>query len=199
MRLHLAYRLTLAAVLAVATLPASAQVAPAAEMGGIPLAVGGGYSSYDVDWGHGRMGGGTVWLDWRLFSATPSLRGLSVEAEARDISLGGSSTQPNLRQDTIGAGILYAWPHFHNFRPYAKLVGGLGSEDFNVNLPHYHHDTRTMFAPGVGIDYRIAGHIWARADYEYQLWQPLLSLTKTPNPQGFTGGILYDFAAVHSR
>ncbi len=199
MRQHLAFRLILAALFAVAALPAFSQVVPAARQGGFPLAIGGGYSTFDVDWGHGRMGGGTVWIDWRLFSNTPALSGFSIEGEARDISLGGSPTQPNLRQDTAAAGVVYAWPHFRDFQPFGKFLAGVGGEDFYVGLPYYHHDTRTIAVPGLGIEYRAFGHIWARAEYEYQVWEPLLSPTKRPDPQGITAGILYDFRAVHPR
>jgi len=196
MRVHLIFRLTLAVVLAAPTLPALAQATPAAGAdGGIPISVGGGFSTWNVNWGSGRMEGGTVWLDWNLPTTTPALRGFTVEGEFRDISIGGSVTQPNLRQDTGAGGMLYAWPHYKNVRPYAKLLFGVASEDFITSDPSYSHDTRGFVAPGGGVEFKAVGPIWVRADYECQFWQNLIS--GTPEPNGFTFGILYDFKGGH--
>jgi hypothetical protein len=142
------------------------------------------------------MEGGTVWLDWNLPTTTPALRGFTVEGEFRDISIGGSTTQPNLRQDTGGAGMLYAWPHYKNIHPYAKLLFGVASEDFFLpSNPTYEHDTRGFVAPGAGVDFKAFGPVWVRADYEYQFWQNLIS--GTPEPNGFTFGILYNLKGGH--
>jgi hypothetical protein len=157
----------------------------------LPIVVGIGPSSYDVDWGHGRMFGGTIWADWYPEKLPHILRGLGVEGEARDISLNRSSSQPNLRQDTAGGGPIYAWRHFRNFHPYVKYLIAHGSMDFYTGTP-YTHDTRTLYAPGGGIEIRFYRQFWARADYEYQTWQTLLG--HTPNPQGFTAGVAFDFA-----
>jgi opacity protein-like surface antigen len=190
------FRLFVLPVLAVSifaiTVPAISQVAPAYQRKGWPISLGIGPSSYDVDWGHGRMFGGTIWVDWYPEKLPHIMRGLGVEGEARDISLNRSSTQPNIRQDTVGGGPIYAWRHFRNFHPYVKYLIGYGSFDFTTSSPTYSHDTRTLLAPGGGFEYRFYRQFWARADYEYQTWQTLLG--KTPDPQGFTVGVAYDFA-----
>jgi len=175
------------------TVPAFSQVVPAYQRRVWPISLGIGPSSYNVDLGHGRMLGGTVWADWYPAKLPHILRGLGVEGEARDISLNRSSTQTNVRQDTAGAGPIYTWRHFHSFHPYFKYLIAYGSIDFDVGSPTYTHDTRTLYAPGGGLEYRIFRQIWARADYEYQTWQPLFG-GKTLNPQGFTVGVAYDFA-----
>jgi opacity protein-like surface antigen len=189
------FRLLVLPILAVGifsiTVPAISQVAPAYERSGWPVRLGIGPSSYDVDWGHGRMLGGTIWADWYPEKLPHVLRGLGLEGEARDISLDRSSTQPNMRQDTAGIGPIYAWNHFHNFHPYLKYLIAYGSIDFVSPSPTYSHDTRTLYAPGLGFEYRFYRQFWARADYEYQTWQVLLG--NTPNPQGFTVGVAYDF------
>jgi hypothetical protein len=179
-----------AASLLLAAVPAFSQTVPSYQARGIPLVVGIGPSSYDVDWGHGRMLGGTIWADWYPKWVPPVVHGLGVEFEARDISLNRGYGQTNMRQDTIAGGPVYTWRHYKNMHPYFKYLIGYGSMDF-AGSPGYSHDTRTLTAPGGGLEYRIYRQFWARADYEYQTWQKLLG--KTPNPQGFTAGVSYDF------
>ncbi len=174
----------------------NSQVVPQAQAGnGHSFSIGVGPSSYDVDWGHGRMLGGTVWADWHPSREPALLHGLGLELEARDISLNHSSTQPsNYREDTAGGGPIYSWSHFKNFRPYGKFLIEYGSMDFKIlATPTYTHDTRGLYAPGLGFDYRVFGNFWARADYEYQIWQPMFG--HTPDPQGFTVGVEYAFGS----
>jgi len=174
--------------------PAFSQVASAASGREIPFTIGLGPSSYDVDWSHGRMYGGTIWIDWRPYLPITLLHGWGLEAEARDISLDRGSHPTNFRQDTAGVGPLYVWTRYRSFQPYGKFLVQLGSIDFQATgHPYYTHDTRTVYAPGGGFEYRVVGHFWARADYEYQFWQSLLG--KTPDPQGFTIGVSYHFAS----
>ncbi len=189
-----------------AAVPAFSQVVPAASQGRtLPLSVGIGPSSYDVDWGHGRMFGGTIWVDYYPGKLPAILRGLGVEVEARDISLDRHedpnqqypnwSEQANTREDTASGGAIYTWRHYRNFHPYAKFLYGHGSIDFITGLTHatssYTHDTRSLMAAGGGFEHRVFRQVWARADYEYQAWQTLIG--HTLNPQGFTVGVAYDF------
>jgi len=179
-----------------AAIPVFSQVAPQAEEGRLPLSVGVGVSSYDVDWGHGRMLGGTFWADWYPNLHYSFLHGLGLELEARDISLNHSSTQPpNYREDTAGGGLIYSWRRHRNFHPYTKFLIDFGSMDFTLFGPNYAsnytHDTRTVYAPGGGLEYRIVKNVWARADYEYQFWPNFLG--QTADPEGFTFGAAYDF------
>src|ERR1700691_1241135 len=112
-------------------IPAFSQVAPEYERkGGLPIEVGAGGVSYDVDWGHGRMYGGAAWIDYYPRFMPSFLRGLGIEGEVRDITLDEHTTQPNMRQDTGEGGPIYAWRHFRNFHPYAKYLIGDGSIDF---------------------------------------------------------------------
>lgn len=200
MRFKLAAFPVLAASILAVAIPAFSQVVPAYEQkGGWPVEVGAGGVSYDVDWGHGRMYGGAAWIDYYPRFLPSFLRGLGVEAEARDITLNESQTQPNMRQDTGEGGPIYAWRHFRNFHPYTKFLLGHGSIDFVSPNPYYHHDTRTVWAPGGGLEYRVFRNWWVRGDYEYQIWTINL-LGKTIDPQGFTVGFAYDFAhATHRK
>ena len=83
-------------------------------------------------------------------------------------------------------------PRWRAAHPYAKGVFSQGSVDF-IGSPTYNHDTRLVIAPGGGFQYRIYRPIWARVDYEYQIWTGKL-LHEYLTPQGFTVGITYDFA-----
>lgn len=185
-----------------ASLPLFSQVAPSATEGGLPIAVGAGFSDFDVDWGHGRMDGGTLWIDWQPNQLPSFLHGFGLEVEARDISLGGNKTQPNFRLDTGGGGVIYTWRHFHRFHPYGKYLMSYGGIHWNNPDIHFRHETRTVTAPGLGFDYRVFRKVWVRADYEYQFW-PDIALqmpgTHVLNPQGFTVGVLYDFKNPHAH
>jgi opacity protein-like surface antigen len=197
MRLKPYFGLTLAVLFVCAAYPAFAQTVPAAKKGSLPLAVGAGLSGYDPYLGQGRMYGGSLWIDYTPNRVPSFLHGLGLEVEARDISLGHSSSQPsNLREDTAQAGLIYSWRRFRNFRPYAKALGGFGSIDFNNRSPVYSHDTRSVFFAGAGVDYRVFRRVWVRADYEYQFWPDLLGRT-TFDPQGFTVGASYHFSRPH--
>jgi hypothetical protein len=193
MRFRLFVLPVLAANIFTVAVPAISQAVPAYQRRAWPINLGIGPSSYDVDWGHGRMLGGTIWGDWYPRKLPSFLRGLALEGELRDISLNRSSTQPNMRQDTAGIGPIYAWRHFQNFHPYAKYLIAYGSIDFDIGNPTYSHDSRTLSAPGGGFEYRCYRELWVRADYEHQTWQSMFG-GYTPNPQGFTVGVAYDFA-----
>jgi opacity protein-like surface antigen len=197
MLLCLASRIGFAAIFAAATASAFSQVVPAATEGGLPISAGGGISSYDVDWGHGRMLGTTLWIDYAPGFLPPVLRGLGIEAEARDISFDRGTHTSNFRQDTAEGGPIYTWHHYPNFYPYVKGLLGIASIDFVSATPDYKHDSRAILAMGGGVETRVYHHVWIRADYEYQMWQNLLG--GNLDPQGFTLGVKYDFRAYHPR
>jgi Outer membrane protein beta-barrel domain len=184
-----------------AALPAFSQTVAPYQGNVLPLAIGGGPSGYNPDWGHGRMYGGTIWADWYPKNMPHMLQNFAVEFEARDISLdrhiepgqGAYSGQANTKEDTIGGGVVYNWPMSRNFHPYVKGIFSQGSVDFISSSPVYSHDTRLVSAGGGGVEYRIYRPIWARVDYEYQVWTGKL-LFNYLTPEGFTVGITYDFA-----
>jgi hypothetical protein len=193
MRLKIYFALLLAALPFCAAHVLLAQAAPAARDGSLPLAIGGGLSSYDVDWGSGRMLGGTVWADYTPSWLPARLRGLGVEAEARDISLEHSPSQPsNFREATMGGGPIYTWRHFRNFHPYGKGIASFGIINFGPPNSSYNYDSRTVLSAGVGFEYRVYRNVWARADYEYQDWPQLFG--HILDPQGFTVGASYHFS-----
>ena len=185
-------------------LNASAQAIYAAREGASRLSIGAGFSTYDQDWGPGQVLGSTVWVDLHPPFMDGFLHDFSIELEGRDLSANrGTITNPVSpvvgrpilpRTDTIGGGILFEPRRlrFHRFQPYAKALIGYGSIDFTLsNAPAYSHDTRTEYAFGGGVDFRINRRLSARADYEYQFWPSFLS--GTLNPQGLTVGASYNF------
>jgi hypothetical protein len=180
------------------TVPAFSQVVPEFEQkGGWPIVVGAGPVNYDPDWGHGRMYGGAAWIDYYPKFLPSLMRGIGVEAEARDITLDESNTQANVREDTGQGGPIYAWCHFRNFHPYGKFLIGYGSTDFPPQGSNYKHDTRTILAPGAGLEFRLYRAWWVRADYEHQTWSNLF--VGTLHPQGFTLGFAYAFGHPFPR
>jgi opacity protein-like surface antigen len=186
-----------------AALPALSQtVAPYQSKSTIPIVIGFGPAAYNPDWGHGIMYGGSVWADWYPKQFPHSLDGLGIEFEARDISLNRHpepnqpprSGQANTKEDTVGGGFIYGRRYFHNLHPYVKGIFSIGSVDFITNSPKYSHDTRFLMAPGGGVEYRIYRPLWARVDYEYQIWGKLFGNGDVLTPEGLTIGVSYDFS-----
>jgi hypothetical protein len=182
------------------TVSAFSQVVPDyVRKNGWPFTVGAGPVNYAVDMGHGRMYGFAGWFDIYPGKLPSFLHGhLGAEGELRDISLGASSSQPNVRYDTASMGLIYVWNRLHKVRPYVKCMIGDGSVDFIRLSPTYAHDTRTFTAPAGGFEFRIKQDLWIRANYDYEIWQSLAGLkvysgNGVLKPQGFTLGVSYDF------
>ena len=178
--------------------PAFSQVAPEATRGGLPLVVGGGFSDYDIDFdGVTRMQGLSVWAQYYFEGYRFVPRGLALDVEGHDIAFGvpkSFTTIPgykHMREAVAEGGPLYSWQHYRNFHPYAKFLIGHGGIDFPP-IGNYDHDTRTVYSPGGGIEYRAYKNIWVRGDYEYEFW-PKLFGPRYLTPSGFTVGASYDF------
>jgi opacity protein-like surface antigen len=182
---------------------ARCQVSPAANsprFSSLPFRIGAGYSNYGTDWS-GRLGGPAAWIDFDLPKTPPSLSGLQLEAEGRDLNYtrsgGNPPVDPKLRQYTFAGGVNYAWRYDPAFHPYVKFLVGLGNVSFSEvsvpGRPGYTHDSRVFYAPGGGIDVRAHKRIWIRGDYEYQFWTDFFN-HHTLTPHGFTIGVFYDFS-----
>jgi opacity protein-like surface antigen len=182
---------------------ALAQSAAAATENKQSLAIGVGFSGFDPDWaGNNRLYGGTLWLDYSLKHMPSLLKGLGIEAEARDLNYGQSSLQWNMRQDTAEGGLIYSWQHYTKLHPYGKFLAGFGNTDYNGKdynskqnyFKDRYHDSRNFLALGGGMDYRINHSFSLRADYEYQRW-PDFHVGANPHyvidPEGITVGVLY--------
>jgi opacity protein-like surface antigen len=185
----------LAAASFAAVTPAYSQTLPDAYQGTLPFSLGVAASNLDVDWGHNRMYGLEVWAQWHPGMLPRALDGFGLDVEARDVNYGrGPTLPPNFRMDTIAGGPMYTWHHYRNVQPYFKFLLGFGSIDFEGQNPYYRHDTRNVYEPGFGLQYRLVDHLWVRGEYDYQAWTDLFG--KTLDPQGFTAGVSYDFRSI---
>lgn len=192
MRLMPTFKLAFIAVLVTTVMPVYSQVSPAANLGGVPIVIGGGFSDYSIDWGPGqRMEGISAWADWYPNRLPAVLNGLGIEAEGRDIDFGRPSGIPRMRQDTGIGGAIYTWNRYRNFRPYAKYLFGIGSIEFPPSGT-YLRDTFLVLAPGGGVEYHVWQHVWIRGDYEYQFWHHTFGNTDL-TPIGISIGASYDF------
>jgi len=149
-------KMLLAVLLVSVSIPTHSQVVPHANAPGFPLTVGVGYSNYSTDWS-GRLVGPTIWADWNFYEHSGFLRGFGIEAAARDLNYGRSGGDPKLRMDTVSLGAIYSWRNHHKIDPYAKFLVGYGSIDFTSPAPNYSHETRTVYSPGGGLNYRLLG------------------------------------------
>jgi opacity protein-like surface antigen len=170
----------------------SAQVVPAATEGsGWKLDAGAGVSDFHMDYGRGNEWGGTLWVDADINTGPLFLHGLGVEMEARDLSIDRAPMLPNhMRTDTAGGGPIYSWHHFSRVRPYGKYLVSFGNLDMRKDAYHF---TSVLYSPGGGVEYRPFGHVWLRADYEYQIWLNLFAPKWNFDPQGVTVGAVYEF------
>ncbi len=202
-------RLLLAAALVSAAAPVLCQTVYDAEQGGLPLSFGGGVSNFDPDFaqdpfvphfiftgfGQGRVWGATGWADAGIRFGPDFLHSFNIELQYR-ATFAGSVTagQNNLTMGNYGGGATYTWRHFRNFRPYGKFIANYGTIAFApspyTGHPDYSHDSRFTNNVGGGFEYRLTSHIWARADYEYQLWGKLFGDPEF-SPQGVTVGAMY--------
>jgi opacity protein-like surface antigen len=183
-----------------ASIPLLPQTAPDATLGGLPqLRLGGGISYFNPDYGHGRIYGETLWIDYALYNLPKDIRGVGLEFEARDISLGRPATTPVLRIDSASAGPTYTWRRNGRIAPYAKLIFGLGNADYYVSGNRRYNQSRTLTTMGGGLEMRVAGRISVRLDYEYQYFPDFfISNHGAPlDPQGFTLGAVYHFGRAH--
>ncbi|MGA2350967.1 MAG: hypothetical protein ABSF70_11075 [Terracidiphilus sp.] len=208
MRFKLFFGLVLALLFVCAARPILAQVVAPATVTRIPLSVGAGVSDFNPEaLNPGRILGGTLWIDVGLPHMPSILRGLGIEAEARDLSFGASSSEhPGLKEESAEGGLIYSWPHYQNLRPYAKFLAGYGNLDQELVVPVPHHDSRDFTCIGGGVDYKLFGRVWVRAEYELQRWPDMafhdivkgVPVPYAPRyPQGASIGAMYHFGSHH--
>jgi Outer membrane protein beta-barrel domain len=197
MRLKLFPPLCLALLLVFSTHRSFSQVKPEATHRTIPITVGVGFSAYNPDWNSSPLLGGTLWVDYMPTFLPRPLEGLGIEAEARDLSLNRSSSQPsNLREDVASGGVIYSWSRYYRFRPYGKFLMGYGNTDYKSIDGSRYNQSRTVTTAGGGVETQALHHFWVRADYEYQWWPDFFKGTHPAgklNPEGITLGVSYHF------
>jgi len=175
---------TFALVLMLALVPGTldGQALPTASGPGSYIAVGGGASVFEADYGQRYIGGGFVYVDvhptWRY----------GIESEVRYLQI---HTSQRVTEDTYLIGLKIAFRPSH-IRPYAKFLVGAG----HINLPYgYAEGTFLNFTPGGGVDYSLGKRLTARlVDVEYQLW-PQFPYGQL-KPYGISFGISYRLNAM---
>jgi opacity protein-like surface antigen len=200
----------LAIILTCVTCSVRAQVVQSATQKITPIAIGAGLSAFNnPDFGPGHILGGTLWIDYTPNRMPWHLRGIGLEAEARDLNYGRSPTvSPMIREDTAEGGVIYSWPRYHKIRPYGKLMLGYGNADYPIRSSPSHptgayNQSRTITCGGGGVEFRVLKSLWVRADYEYQSWPDFFKHKDTTipagrlDPQGFTLGVMYHISRPH--
>jgi hypothetical protein len=163
---------------------ASTQALPLVTGPGTYVAVGGGVSAFQADYGQRVLGGGVVYAD-----VNPTWR-YGFEGEARYLHL---HTAESVSETNYLSGIRVALRPW-GIQPYAKVLVGAG----RISLPfQYGHGTYFTYAPGGGVDYTITDRLSARLiDFEYQLW-PDFSFGAL-RPYGISAGLKFRLNAVET-
>jgi len=149
--------LALASIVALTSRTALAQDMPAATGPGAYVAIGGGASLYNFEYGDrkliGIMGYADANMTWR-YGVEGEVRSLRYHSD-EDVSETTYLAGPRV---TIFPGKL---------RPYAKFLAGAG----HYNLPfNFAQGTFFTYAPGAGVDYMLNDNIAVRVvDFEYQV------------------------------
>ena len=161
---------------------AGAQALPTASGPGSYVSMGGGYSIVRSDYGKRSLGGGFVFTDvhphWRY----------GLEGEARYLRM---HTDEQVTQTTYLGG-LHVYLRPDSFRPYLKLLAGVGRLEFPFN---YGAGTYLVVAPGAGVDCLISDRLAMRViDFEYQDW-PQFTFGSL-RPYAVSSGIIFRLNAV---
>ncbi|HEY4356233.1 MAG TPA: outer membrane beta-barrel protein [Acidobacteriaceae bacterium] len=179
------FLLTTAVVLALSAVSrhANGQAYATASGPGSYVAVGGGASLFQADYGKRDIGGAQAFVD-----INPTWR-YGIEAEGRWLRY---HTDEDVTETNyfIGPRVsIRPGP----FRPYAKFMVGAG----HIVLPfHYAEGTFFTMAPGGGIEYTLGDRFAVRiVDFEYQLWHnfPYGSL----RPYGVSAGLSFRINGLH--
>jgi len=163
-----------------------AQALPTATGPGSYIAVGGGASAFQVDYGQRVLGGAFVFVD-----AHATSRFLGLEAEGRWLRY---HTDEDVTQSTYLVG-----PHVYLMhgpvKPYVKLLAGVGEMQFPFK---YATGSYLAIAGGAGVDVRLSTH-WAvrLLDVEYQSW-PQFTYGNL-KPYGVSAGILFRLTEKDDR
>lgn len=155
---------------------AGAQAVAAASGPGEYVAVGGGVSGFETDYGHNRIAGGMVFVD-----VNPQWR-VGFEGEAR--WLRWHSDEQVTESDYLGGVRVALWKP-GTLQPYVKFLAGAGE----INLPFgYAHGGFLTYAPGAGLDLALNDRVAVRVvDFEYQHW-PKFTYGAL-SPYGLSAGI----------
>jgi hypothetical protein len=141
---------------------------------------GGGISLNSPDYSTGHNKGITVYADLDIG------KHLGVEFDYHNVSIW---TPNDIGEVTILAGVRYGFD-YRRFRPYAKLLAGRGTFQFQQGSYAPTASSYLALAFGGGVDYHLKRKINLRlSDFEYQHWNYGSGLT----PWVYTVGAAYQF------
>ncbi len=172
--------------------PVSAQVQPDATGSPVRFGIGGGIDYWRGDWSRVDRFGPAAWATAEVW------RGLGVIAEGHSMNFGDGSYGKRYQYYVGEGGVVYNYHHWRKVTPFVKGEIGFGGLSF-PHLPNasYTHDTRTTWAVGGGLEYKLWKRVWTRADYTYDnfpdFYSPVTGEHHTLNPAGFTLGFTYHF------
>ena len=185
--MRLAHRLLFLATLfvnAVYAGPLQAQALATASGPGSYIAVGGGVSWFQADYGHRDIGGAILYAEvnphWRF----------GLQGEARFLH---AHTAQNVTEANYLGGVRVALLHPRKLQPYVKFLAGVGK----ITLPYgYARGSFLAYAPGAGLDLALTDRLSLRAvDVEYQRWPSFPY--GTLSPYGVSAGLLFRLNPVH--
>ena len=155
---------------------AKAQAVATASGPGSYVAIGGGASAFQADYGQRNLAGGFVYAD-----VSPQWR-VGLEGEARYLRYHAAE---DVTESNYIGGVRVQILRPHRWQPYGKFLAGMG----RITLPFgYAHGSFLTYAPGAGLDIALNEWVTVRAvDVEYQHWP---QFTYGPlNPYGISAGI----------
>ncbi len=155
---------------------AKAQAVATASGPGSYVAVGGGVSAFQADYGKRDIAGGFVYAD-----VNPQWR-VGLEGEARFLRY---HTAEDVTESNYLGGVRFAILRPRRWQPYGKFLAGVG----RITLPFgYAHGSFLTYAPGAGLDIALNERVTVRAiDVEYQHW-PQFTFGSL-SPYGVSAGI----------
>lgn len=153
------------------SIPLTAQSTWSAEGSGISVWVGASISSFNPDYGCTDSSPWTC-LDHQLLGISPYVQTsalmfhrVGAEGQARFLHWRGPSS---LTESSYMAGPRVALYRKRNFIFSGKFM--IGSARISLPSPAPGSGTYLAYAPGGSVDYRLSKRLFARVDYEYQIW-----------------------------
>jgi hypothetical protein len=195
-------RLAAAVFLLFTSISCLGQAVPAAGKGNkIPLnlSLGGGMDFFSGDWGHADINrwGPTAWLTTNMWHC------LGIQAEGHSMIVGGNSHASNYKLFIGEGGLVCTMGYWGRLQPIYKGQLGYASFTHPDNGTGHFHDDYWTWSVGGGIEYHIAGHWWARADYTYEgipdFHSSISGQNHTLNPRGISFGATYRFGPQGTR
>lgn len=154
------------------------QTQPSAYTSPLSMAVGAEGSAFNPNYGPNWIYGGGFFVDLRF------TRWVQAEAEGRWLR---AHQFDDIYEDNYLIGPRVPIHTFGRFTPYAKVLIGVGTMNFQNN---YAYGRFTNIAYGGGVDIAVSNRVTFRAvDFEYQQWPNWVQ--GTLSPYGISSGISY--------